>query len=396
MLFENRKQISAKDLMLKYATLADYNKILKAPSFEIAANRKKIDRANGGRIKVPKGFQMRSHFYATDKATDLKVEIRYARSANTKIVGDRVVDVFEPRYVETKGATFAHQNDIDLAVFKFLSTNSALSPLRPAGSTVKPKYEFIDTKKRSEAKMDSINSYADAITHAKQLNTDRMLILAKGLGIKGIDKKEPEDIRVDVLEFAMKNPAVYLQKSATEITYIEGRIINLVDKGIIKLSNVGAIRRWSWTSGEREGEHILDIQNVTQDAKAALKNFFFDDINRWRGILESTTNDISAREKAIRALQMEEEKNTPSNGNPAHQEEKVIGDALPAHLRSHEEKEEFQLPEDNTKAMELLSGWRDDGKAPSWSHVNRLMSAIGAQEVTPKNIRDWVKINIGY
>ncbi len=330
MLFENRKQVTAQELMEKYASGEDFKKISKKPSFEVTADRKKIDRVNGGVLKSPKGFMWRSHFMATDPKTRLKVEIRYAQSNNTKVVGDRVIDNFEPRYVETKGATFNFQNDLDLAVYQFLHPNNLSSPLRDKNNKAKPKIDFIDTKKRSQEKMSKIDALATAMSHAKQVAEDELIILAKGLGIKGIEKKEADEVRADVLEFAMNNPKVYNEKANTRMTYLEGKIINLIDKGIVKLSTVGSLRRWAWVTGEREGEHILDIMNQTQDAKKALINHFFSDINRYKNILESITNDMTARAKAERDLNMASESTVTYTDST----DRVIGDNLPEHLRS--------------------------------------------------------------
>lgn len=334
MLFENRKQISAEALMLKYATRGDYENLVKRPSFEVSKNRRKIDRINGGAIKVPKSTGMRSHFMATDSTTKHKVEIRYAESNNTRIVGDRVIDSFEPRYVNTNGATFAYQHDLDLAVYMFLHPNNTLSPLASPASKNKGKYEYIDTKKRSQDKIATIDALTDALSHAKSLNEDRLVILAKGLGIKGIDKKEVSDVRADVMEFASKYPKVYNEKAGTEATYIEGRITNLIDKGVVKLATIGNVRRWSWASGELTGEHILDVVNVTQDAKQSLKNFFFSDINKWMNVLNDINNNMSAREKMNKALEEMESGKDVNASEPAYQQERTIGDALPAYLQS--------------------------------------------------------------
>lgn len=332
MLFENRKQISAKELMEKYATLEDFKKIQKKPSFEVSADRKKIDRINGGVLKSPKGGAWRSHFMATDPKSNLKVEIRYAMSNNSKVVGDRVIDQFEPRYVHNTGANFNYANDIDLAIYQYLHPNNISSPLRDKNNKAKPKIDFIDSKKRSQEKMKGIDSLFEAMNHAKGLSEERLTVLAKGLGIKGLEKKEADEIRIDVMEYAKNFPVVYLQKANTEMTYIEGRIINLIDKGIVKLTNVGSIRRWAWVSGEREGEHILDIQNVTQDAKKALINYFFSDINRHINLLNSITQDMSARAKAERDLRSLDEQ--PVYGTDTTTVERTIGDNLPEHLRS--------------------------------------------------------------
>lgn len=333
MLFENRKQVDAEYLMKKYATVEDYNKIVKKPSFEAAKHRKRIDRVNNGRIKTNKGAMMRSSFMATDKTTNLKVEIRYAVSNNEKIVGDRVVDQFEPRYVKAEGANFSFQNNIDLAVYMFLNSNNELSPLRNTLNKAKPKFEFVDTKKRAKDKTERIDAVGKAMEHARNLKEADVIILAKGLGLKGVDKKDADEVRADLMEFALNKSKIYNEKVNTQLTYIEGRIWNLIDKGIVKLSTVGSVRRWSWVSGEREGEHILDIANVTQDARQVLKNYFFSDINAHMNILNNITNEISATEKATRDLQAIEEANSVPVTTPAHQEDKVIGDALPAYLK---------------------------------------------------------------
>lgn len=339
MLFENRKQVDAKYLMEKYATIEDYNKILKKPSFEAAKHRKRIDRVNGGRVKVNKGAMMRSSFMATDKTTRLKVEIRYADSNNEKIVGDRVVDQFEPRYVKAEGANFSFQNNIDLAVYMFLNANNELSPLRNPNNKAKPKFEYVDTKKRAAAKTERIDAVGRAMEHSRNLKSEDLIILAKGLGIKGIDKKEPEEVRADIMEFALNHSKIYNEKVDTQLTFIEGRIWNLIDKGIVKLTNVGSIRRWTWVTGERSGEHILDIANVTQDARQMLKNHFFNDIRTYAPLLNSITSEISATDKAKRDLELMEEENSAPVITAAYQQERVIGDALPAYLK--EPTEEF-------------------------------------------------------
>lgn len=334
MLFENRTQVDAEYLMKKYATTEDLNKIRKKPSFEASKNRQKVDRVNNGRIKTNKGVMMRSNFMATDPKTNLKAEIRYAESSNPKLVGDRIIDQFEPRYVKAEGANFSFQNNIDLAVYMFLNANNSLSPLRGT-SKAKAKFEYVDTKKRAQAKTEKIDALGKAMEHSRNVKEADLVILAKGLGIKGVDKKEAFEVRADLMEFAMNKPAIYNEKINTQLTYIEGRIWNLIDKGIVKLTNVGSVRRWAWVKGERAGEHILDIANTTIDARQALKNYFFADINSHMNLLNNITNDITAEEKAKRDLEIIDEQMNAENVvvGAAHQEERVIGDALPAHLR---------------------------------------------------------------
>lgn len=331
MLFENRKQISAEELMSKYSTLDEYKKILKKPSFEVHSSRKKIDKVNGGRIKVPAGSAVRSHFMVTDPKTKLKAEIRYAQSNNSRVVGDRIIDEFEPRYVNFTGEVKEFRNDIDLAIFYFLHTNNSISPLRDITNKAKPKLEYIDTKKRAKAKIDVITELGRAMEHSKNLPYDQLILLAKGLGMGDVTRKDEEEIRADVMTYASKNPTKYNEQTNTQITYIEGRIRYLIEKRVFKLDRVGNVRRWSWASGEREGEFILDIVNVTQDANKQLINFFFSDISRYMNVLNDVTVEMGSREKALRdleAMEKAQEAQTVSvDTNP------IIGDALPDHLK---------------------------------------------------------------
>lgn len=382
MLFENRKQVDAEYLMTKYGTLEDYNKILKKPSFEAAKHRKRIDSVNGGRVKTNKGAMMRSSFMATDKTSKLKVEIRYADSNNTKIVGDKVVDQFEPRYVKAEGANFSFQNNIDLAVYMFLNSNNELSPLRNTMNKAKPKFEYVDTKKRAVAKTERIDGVGKAMEHSRNLKSEDLIILAKGLGIKGIDKKEPEEVRADIMEFALNHSKIYNEKVDTQLTFIEGRIWNLIDKGIVRLTTVGSIRRWTWVTGERSGEHILDIANVTQDARQMLKNHFFNDIRTYMPILNSITSEISASDKAKRDLEIMEEENMQTVIVPAYQEEKVIGDALPAYLRepSEEFKQQSSTPTPMFTEADAIEALKDEfGNAPHHNKVKAWLRKMNGE-----------------
>lgn len=367
MLFENRKQITAEALMMKYGTREDYEKILKKPAFEVAKSKKRIDKVNIGKVKTNKSNMIRSHFMATDKASKLKVEIRYAESNNTKIVGDRVVDQFEPRYVSMSGATFAFQNDIDKAVFLFLHPNNGLSTLRPAGTKAGATYEYIDTKKRAQAKSNEMDALTEAMSHSSNLSDEKLILLAKGLGLKGIDKKDVYEIRTEVREYAMKFPKEYNQKINTELTYVEGRIWNLIDKGVFKLTNVGTTRRWSWSGGERDGEFILDIQNVTQDARVSLKNYIFNDLTTWMNLLSSANTEISSRENAERALKamqgdmMGDGRQIVYVDDPT---ERVIGDALPTYLKESAVDTSVPVPkyteEDAIRALQAESDYPDE------------------------------------
>lgn len=359
MLFVGREQLSKEQFCQRFGL--DLKKIMKHPSFEVAKHRKVIDRANGNIVKAGKGMGMRSHFMATDPRTSLKVEVRYAQSHIPKQVGNVLQDVFEPRYVQFMGMKKAFQNDPELALYFAVHPTNSESPLRDPKNTTKPKITYIDTKKRAEEKNATIDALTEALEHAKNLDESKLVILAKGLGIKGVSTKEIEDIRADVREFAYKFPKIYNEKALSQITYYEGRILHLVDLQIIKLSSIGSIRRWSWASGERSGETIVDIQNSTVDAKTALKNHIFNDINNYMYLLNNITDTETARQKAERVLSEKEEVNTEVVLDAP-----VIGDALPEHLKnvgSTLVEELPEIPRSYQEAVEILT--KKNGKRPS-------------------------------
>src|SRR6478736_5900346 len=180
MLLLDRQKISPLDLMSKFATKEDYDAIVKKSSFEINKGRIKKDPFNNGRSKSPKATSFRTSFFVTDKTTGLKVEIRYAESHNPKVVGNSVIDTYEPRYIQMTGVAYNYQNNLDLAVFLFLRPSNELSPFRSKTSTTPSKYEFIDTKKRAKIKMSAMDSLSKAMSHARELPADELIILSKG------------------------------------------------------------------------------------------------------------------------------------------------------------------------------------------------------------------------
>lgn len=360
MLFVGRTQVSKEEFCLKFGI--DFKKVMKNPSFEVAEHRKKVDRINGGVIKTGKGMGSRSHFMATDPKTNMKVEIRYAQSHVPKQVGNVLQDVFEPRYVQFMGSKKAFQNDPELALYWFLHPNNELSPLRDPKNKTKPKIQYIDIKKRAADKNSAIDQLTDALSHAKNLDATELVILAKGIGIKGIHGKDEDAVRAEVREYAYKFPKLYMDKANSQITYIEGKIYHLVDTGVIKLSNLGSIRRWSWAQGEREGEIIVDVVNTTQDAKLSLKNHIFNNLNNYLYLLNNITADLGAKQKAEKYL----ESMKPQEEAPAVE---TIGDALPEYLKSVNSEEynaaesPNKIPETFQEAVDYLT--KRDGKRPS-------------------------------
>lgn len=356
MLFVGRTQMS-KDQICKMFGV-DLKKILKNPSFEVAKHRQKIDRVNGGVLKSGKGMGSRSHFMATDPTTNMKVEIRYAESHVPKAVGNTIMDVFEPRYVQFMGTKKAFQNDPELAIYWFLHPNNSLSPLRDAKNKTKPKIEYIDNKKRAQAQNNEIDALTNALTHSTSVPYDQLVVLAKGLGLKGVHGKEEDEVRGIVRKFAATNPKIYNEKILSRLTSYEGKIYHFVDLGIFNLKTIGGIRRWSWAKGQKEGETILDIVNSTQDAKAALKNHIFNDMNSWMYLLDNIHEAETASEKAEAFLRSQEPVIEAVN-EPV----QVVGDQLPDYLKNVNNDTPVVKMESFQDALAYLT--ERDGKRPA-------------------------------
>lgn len=379
MLFINKKLVTREQLAKKFGV--NLNKIEKRPEFE--STKKIVDRINGGRIKSPAGHNLLCYFVVEDPETRLPMEIRFAESNNQKIVGDRVIDQFKPKQIVFTGSAIAldrtNPADLDRALYLHLYPTNSLSPLRTSRSP-RAKHEFIDTTARAEKRINGINEMGEAILHATQVKGQDMLIFAKGLGIPSVENKDEREVRADLMDFAQKQPKLYLEKKNSQLTIIEGRIENFIDKGIFKLEQIGTVRRWSWTAGNKEGEIILDIVNTTQDAKTALKNHIFNDINEYNAILANLTETLSSRAVAEAALKALE---APQG------DAETIGEDLPDYLKNPQElpRISVMLPQSFAEAtdyVERLTGKR----TPAWA--SKLHNGIKSGEVNEDNIVEFV------
>jgi hypothetical protein len=381
MLFIDKKQVTREELAFRFGI--DLKKIEKRPEFE--ATKTFIDRINGGRKKSPAGHNILSKVMIQDPKTKMTVEIRYAETNNQRVVGDRVIDKFEPRQIVFTGSAMAFDKtnpvDLDKALYIALYPSNAFSPVRTERSG-KAKHEFVDTSARAEKRIGEINSMGEAILHATQVNGEDMRIFAKGLNIAGVEYKEDREVRADLMEYAQKNPTVYIKAKDSQLTIIEGRIENFVDKGIFKLETIGSVRRWSWTSGPKEGEIITDIINTTQDAKQSLKNHIYNNINEFMPVLSNLTETLSSRIVAEKALQAASQ--TLETLNAPFQQ--TIGDELPEHLKNINVIEPINLgglPTSFAEATDYLE--KAVGKRTP-ALASKLMKGINTGEITEDNI----------
>mgnify|MGYP001568042253 FL=1 len=132
----------------------------------------------------------------------IKVEIAYALSTRTETVGNIERTINEPRYITYKGEKFSFKEDIDKALWMYLHPMNKFSPLRDADSKAKSGFEFIDVGKRTKARMTEMSGLRKALDHAEHIDDYNLVIMAKGLGFGGVDSKDPEELRADLMSFA--------------------------------------------------------------------------------------------------------------------------------------------------------------------------------------------------
>lgn len=366
MLVINDKVIARDKLCEQFGL--EYANIEKKPEFE--GLRTWIDMSNGGKKRYNAGFNIVTSFTIEDEETKMPLEIVYATRKSTN--KDTKDPEYFPKRVSIQGEGMNLMGDLDLAVWLALHPMNMTSPLNKG---LKPSIEFVDTRARAKKRINDIGQLGEAIVHAKSIKGEEMRILAKGLGLYGIENKEDEEVSADLQDFAMKNHVVYMEKKDKRLTMIEGQIEHFVDKGIFKLENVGQVRRWSWTTGERTGETIVDIINTVVNAKEALKNHIFNDINNYLFYLNNVSETMSARERAVQAL-----------NNIKDESGKSIGNELPEHLKKIGKG--GNLPTDFNEAKDYIMA--KTNKRASSAVIARLYKGVIDGSITDENVQEFL------
>lgn len=390
MLILEDKKISRKELADIFGV--DLFKLEKQPSFEIDKSKVSKDKANGGVIKVNAGTSMRSRFYFEDPKTGVTKELRYAKSVNQENIGGKLQPKYSPHYVsyfkmladghQNANTKFSFQDDLDLAMYFYLHPQNKFSPLRSKRNKNTPVgYEFIDTKARALDKMKTLDMKAEAMSHAKNIDTFKMAILAKGLGFKRVDNTDEDTLRANLLEFANNKPSVYMDAVNSGVTMMEGLIVNLIDKGALQLDKIHGVRQWKWTLGDREGEIVGNqITNPTQDAKAAIKTYLLNNIHTYNVVINSITDNMKAKERAKEFFSASKSDDSGVN---------VIGDKLPEYLREvNQEVEDNPLPTSFAEARDYVEG-RGYKKLPA--KIKVFFDAVTSGEVTKDNVGHFLR-----
>lgn len=316
-LYLDDEQISPKDLANRLGIAETlYERLVKKPSFRLD----KSQEIKKKTLKSPEKntYGLKASFWIEEK-DGITRRLTWCESRSAKVEAGVRTWEYRPTYINLKGGLNAFPKQPDKALFMFLRKGNPMSPF--AGK--RKVFTFIDTVAETLRMAEDMSDIQRALSHATNVEEEELIIIAKGLKIQNGDDYDITDLRVRMQQFAI-NPATnkkYISGMEDEIVRIEGRIANLVDKGMIKLVGKGSsARQWVWATGVREGENIGDlIVNVNDDAKQRLMTYIKSDLNSYIYELRNSTVVIQADRKAKEFLAAEK---------------KAVSD-VPSHLVEH-------------------------------------------------------------
>lgn len=376
MLYLGDEQVTRNQVAAIFGFTDKLKQIEKAPSFEVVKERKWVDRYNHNLTKAGAGMGYRTHFAVTDPRDNLEKMFRYVKQKTFKTIKNELKEVFEPRQVDFLGIKNAFKKDLDLGVWYYMHPDTEGSPIRAVSNSKNPaKLTYIDTKARAQDKIEGVNRLKDAMNHAGNLNDAQAITLAKGMGMKNVDRMDVESVKADLLVLASTKPKEYLEKATSELTLIEGKIYNLIDSGIFKLEKIGAVRRWIWTEGVNQGGTIIEIVNITVEPKTALINHLLTNLNEYLPSIINYNDTINSKRVAESYIEKQAEK----------EEVKTIGENLPEYLKATN-----AVPENFQEMSSYMLNAYPDRKRPANAVISQTFKKLQEGELSQENLMDYV------
>lgn len=307
-LYVDDKQVNPKTFVLGLGIEEKkYERIIKRPTFKLDKGRVQKKKTINSPLAKKTTYGIITSFWFRDKDGMMK-RLRYAESQQPKVEGGVMRYNYEPGRLNVEGGTVNFLGAPDKAIFMFLNPGN---PTSPFADKTKKKFAYMDTIEQTKADADSMSNIQRALTHATTMEEEELVIVAKGLKLLKNDDYELEELRVRLQQFAI-NPATnkrYVQAMDDDMVRIEGRIRNLVDKGIFKLDKRGSTRQWIWAQGSREGEYIGEsIMNGNEDAIQRLFNYIKANLGDYLYDLRNSTGILQADRKAREVLAAEKNK----------------------------------------------------------------------------------------
>ena len=180
-----------------------------------------------------------SNVYWFDKEKGYERELKYCENQRTTFVDEMKGDQRLSHIIFRNGALFVEKNKTVL--------QKLLSLYHPDKD--KLYYEHKPTE-IAEQQIDKLELEADAIVLARNLDIDiAEAILRVEVGSK-VNKMSSSELKRDLLVFARRNPALFLELAADDNVQLRNFGIKAVELGIIKLSKNQ--RDFLWSSNDRK------------------------------------------------------------------------------------------------------------------------------------------------
>lgn len=372
-LFIDDEQVKPKDFAIRLGIKSDaYDRLVKKPSFKLDASREVKKKT----IKSPEKptFGIKSSFWFEDKTDGLTKKLIYAESRSPKVEGGIRTWVYTPSYINLKAGLVAFPKDEAKALYMYLRPGNPASPF--AGKY--KMFTFIDRVADTLRMASDMSNIQKALSHATNVEEEELVILAKGLKIISNDDYDISELRLLLQQYAInpKTNSLYIDGMENEMVRIEGRIRNLVDKGMFKIEKRGNARQWIWNLDSKKGELIGELMmNPNDDAMLKLMNHIKTNLGDYIYDLRNTTVIIQADRKAKEFLKSEKVVNQVpdhllmvntdmSGGSEA-------SSALKEEIKTYQEARDFL-------------GNKGYGKASA--HAKALLQAVQEDQVNESNI----------
>lgn len=314
-LFIDDKQINPRDFVINLKINGrypiderKYERIIKSPTFKLDGSKILKKRTINSPLAKKTTYGVMTSFWFKDESDGLMKKLRYAEAQIPKTEGGVRTFTYEPPRLTMTGHTVSFVNAPDKAVFMFLNPGN---PTSPFAEKTKKKFAYMDKVEATLKAADDMSNIQKALTHATTMDEEELVIVAKGLKLLGSDDYDIDELRVQLQQFAI-NPQTnrrYTQAMDDDMVRIEGRIRNLVDKQVFKLTTRGATRQWVWDQGRRKGEYIGEsLMNPNEDAMQRLMNHVKANLGDYLYDLRNSTEIFQADRKAREILKADKVK----------------------------------------------------------------------------------------
>lgn len=400
MLLLNNKQTTVSEICAKFGI--PESTLTKVCEFKYNENLKGYD-IGSRQMRDTQPQRFPAVFYAEDK-NGITHEIRYAASKSN--VRDRetkkVIEKYSPKKVQIDGDTTI-VTKADFAAFLLLNKKNRQSPFRNPEDVWS--YELVDKQANAKKVVGTGDLMRQALNHANSAQGKDLKLLAKGMGIDGVDEMTDLEIQGELTTLALNDAKSYLDKVGKQTTKMDGRIYDAIDKGIFKLDQTFGTPKWLWAKGENKGQLVCEVTNGSIPAQQFLSTYIKGNLNNFYAQIISIQNADDVNVQAEAFLKEKEESNVVyvDNTKPASQmeyiedevdEDEVLDTEVFPEAEDLAFGDEPDFPHDFKSSVAYISHYK--GSNASNVQGKQLMDAIKSEEAIPSNIRKWVKDNLDY